>query len=324
MDGSYSWCADGTGVRIYIIDTGVLDSHSEFATNRVDTLPELQSYFQSFGPSYELGYQCWTSSVDNFSMNAMHGTGVASVAGGVKFGVAKGATIVDARALPCSGVPDVWHITKTVDWICRLDPRRVAGMSVINMSFEFLYSQTNPDYQAMNATINAAVDTYNIPVVSAAGNDSGNIFWYSPANAARSITVGGLSSASDTAWTYSNYGGISFYAPAENVESASTMTPTTFPTDHEWPRSEVEGSPWLGCRAFDQSGNQYSINCESGTSFAAPHVAGAIARYLQRHPGASRDQIVSALQSMNSAHSGVQVAMPGSGSAPLLNFIECP
>src|SRR5205823_13801653 len=109
--------------------------------------------FRSFGSTYDIGAQCWTpdyQGTDGRSLNAMHGTATASIAGGIKFGVAKGATIVDARAVQCSGNPDVWHVTKAIDWICTRDTRRVAGLSVINLSLEFLYSQTNPDFQAMD------------------------------------------------------------------------------------------------------------------------------------------------------------------------------
>src|SRR6202043_1331315 len=101
-DNSYSWCADGTGVRIYMIDTGVLPTNSEFAPSRVDSLPELKSYLASLG--HDPGFQCWDPSIDDFGLNAMHGTATASIAGGVRFGVAKGATIVDARGATCGEI----------------------------------------------------------------------------------------------------------------------------------------------------------------------------------------------------------------------------
>jgi hypothetical protein len=61
------------------------------------------------------------------------------------------------------------------------------------------------------------------------------------------------------------------------------------------------------------------------SSFAAPYMSGVIARYLQRHPGSTRDQIVTALQNMNATYSGVQIPPPGGGTAmPVLVFNECP
>jgi subtilisin family serine protease len=326
LDNSYSWCVDGSGVRVYILDSGVLSSHPEFG-GRVEDQGSpgttLQNYLNSQGVNF--GTQCWTQSgQDALSPLGAHGTGVASIAAGSQLGVAKGATIVDARSAPCNGQGTNAFFTAVIDWICRLDTHRVAGQSVINISSVILGQSS--DANALSAQIATAVDTYNIPVVVSAGNFNDNVFWYSPANAARAITVGGLNRDSDTRWccftvgstTFgSNYGfGTAFYAPAQRVEAASTTIRQIIPAlDHDYYRSELNGCA-----------NDYADTCTSGTSFAAPHMTGVVARYLQRQPGATRDAIVSTLQSMNQTYAGgACVTEPNSGPCvPVLVFKECP
>jgi subtilisin family serine protease len=313
LDGSYGWCSSGTGARIYLIDTGIYGSHAEFE-GRVDSLPELATYLTGLNPSQGLGAQCWSQ--QDFRAAASHGTATASVAGGTNLGVAKGATLVDARGANCGGGFTSYRVTKIVDWICRLGPRATPGRMIINMSFSGLYHQGDPDDAALQSQINEAVDRYNIPVVCAAGNAGGNEFWYSPGNAARAITVGGLNKDSDTRWSFSNYGyTTSFYAPAQYVEAASTVVKDLFPSlTRDQYRSELS----------DCTGSYPNDTCTSGTSFAAPHMSGVIARYLERHPGSTRDQIVSALSSLSAANSGARVTEPGGGTQPVLVVGQCP
>src|SRR5205823_3410859 len=131
--------------------------------------------------------------------------------------------------------------------------------SVINMSFTGWYHQGDPNDLALQQEINAAVDTYNIPVVCAAGNFADNEFWYSPGNALRAITVGGLNQDQDTIWSHSNYGHTtSFYAPAQFVEAASTTVRAFSPS---YPRDQYRSELTGGADYFD--------TCTSGTSFAA-------------------------------------------------------
>lgn len=60
LDDTYTMCADGAGVRAYVLDTGVFDQHPEYL-GRVDDAPELQSYFVANGLSTGQG-PCWMES----------------------------------------------------------------------------------------------------------------------------------------------------------------------------------------------------------------------------------------------------------------------
>ncbi|HUP63856.1 MAG TPA: S8 family serine peptidase [Thermoanaerobaculia bacterium] len=167
LDDSYSYATTGSGVRIYVVDSGVRPDHAEFQ-GRVDPAPDLQQTMLDAGLSH--GAPCWES-IHN--PESSHGTSVASVAAGKKFGVARMATIVDARAFNCFGDADAVHINKVLEWIIQDPNRQISGTSswypsVVNLSFAF--SKYEEGMTTTNAWIDTLVNTYNIKVVSAAGN----------------------------------------------------------------------------------------------------------------------------------------------------------
>ncbi len=283
VNNSYTYCYNGAGVRAYIVDTGVRPDYGDIA-GRVDSaipLKNLLGGYPSTNPTYLNPRDCWNSDPDKNNPEAAHGTGVATIVGGTVWGVAKGVTLVDARANDCAGKGNTTRMLRVIQWICQEDVNRAGHASVINISSAALGQYTG----ALNSGITSAVDTYNIPVVTAAGNFSDNAFWYWPGNSDRTINVGGLNQNGDTLWSYSNYGfNIEFYAPAQYVESGALLIQGGFQLRDEY-RSETSNCA-----------NNYYDTCTSGTSFAAPHVTGVIARYRQAHPNDPRNTIVNALK----------------------------
>ena len=149
--GTYSYESDGSGVDIYIVDSGVMASHNEFATN--DNVTTGGNFVVHLGDDAPADDPCedlqspgneWTS-----SYYASHGTGVAASAAGWDLGVAKGARIIPVKVAPCRafnrfdpfdygeyGEPDLIATAWGLDWI--LEQVQISGRkSVVNMSFFF-------------------------------------------------------------------------------------------------------------------------------------------------------------------------------------------
>ncbi len=114
----------------------------------------------------------------------------------------------------------------------------------------------------------------------AAGNDNRLACNYSPARAANAITVGSTTS-SDARSSFSNYGScLDIFAPGSDITSA-------------WHTSDT------------------ATNTISGTSMAAPHVAGVAALYLQGNTAASPATVRNAI--VDTSTTGVLSSI-GSGS----------
>ena len=152
------------------------------------------------------------------------------------------------------------------------------GMDVINLSLG--EPEIEPSRDIVVAAIDNAADAGVVTVV-AAGNefgDAGKGSVGSPGTAPQAITV-----AASTE-------GIN--GPADVIAGFSSSGPT--PTSLQMkPDVTAPGVDVLS----SLPGNQWSDHDWSGTSMAAPHVAGAVALLKERHPGWTVEQIKSALES---------------------------
>jgi len=187
-----------------------------------------------------------------------HGTHVAGTVGGSTWGVAKGVQLYSVRVLDNRGSGSLAGVMGGVDWVTGRKVANPTHAIVANMS---LSGGVMPDLDnAVRNSINAGV-TY----VVAASNDGADACNYSPARVAEAVTIGATNS-SDTRPSWSNFGPcVDLFAPGVSITSAWHIGPTT------------------------------RTNTISGTSMAAPHVAGAAALYLASNPGASPAQVFSAI-----------------------------
>lgn len=190
LNGTYIYNTTATNVRAYIIDSGVLASHTQFG-GRV-----------SGGASY-ISDGRGTSDCNG------HGTHVAGTVAGSVHGVAKGARIVPVRVFGCTGGSSNSTIIAGIDWV-RANHVKPA---VANMSLGGGASSATDT--ATNNLINAGVT-----VVVAAGNNNANACNYSPARVANAITVGSTTNT-DARSSFSNFGTcVNIFAPGSSITSA--------------------------------------------------------------------------------------------------------
>jgi subtilisin family serine protease len=154
--------------------------------------------------------------------------------------------------------------------------------AVANMSLGGSGTNTTMNNAVANS-INAGV-SYAI----AAGNSNANACNFSPAQVSTAITVGSTQS-NDARSSFSNFGTcVNIFAPGTSITSA-------------WHSSNS------------------ATNTISGTSMAAPHVAGAAALVLSANPSFSPAQVMNRL--ISDATTGV-ISNVGSGSPNRLLFVD--
>ena len=192
----------------------------------------------------------YTPSDKGGSDNNGHGTHVAGTAGGSSSGVAKGVTIVPVRVLNSCGSGAVEMVRLGLEWILA---NHVAGeRAVVNMSIGFDTVSTSIDTAVQNLIAEG------VPVVAAAGNSGTSSCNTTPAGTLGTFSVG-ASTYIDSEASFSNFGEcVDLFAPGYDIVSSWPMLSTS--------SSVVEANEYFR---------------EYGTSMAAPHVSGAVARYLQ-------------------------------------------
>ena len=209
LDAQYNYTPTGAGVHVYVIDTGIRTTHTQFG-GRASVA------FDSMGGN---GQDC----------NG-HGTHVSGTIGGSTYGVAKGVTLHAVRVLDCSGNGTDSTVISGVDWVTahRITPA-VANMSLGGGASTALDT-------AVQNSINAGV-TYAI----AAGNDYGvDACTESPGRVAAALTVGSTTST-DAKSDFSNIGAcVDIFAPGSSILSSwstsdtatNTISGTSMATPH--------------------------------------------------------------------------------------------
>jgi subtilisin family serine protease len=209
-----------------------------------------------------------------------HGTHVAGTTGGTVYGVAKSVTLVPVRVLDCNGSGAWSGVIAGMDWVTA-NARKPA---VANLSLGGGANSSVDD--AVRRTIASGVT-----VVVAAGNGdflgrAQNACNSSPARVTEALTVGATNNQ-DAKASWSNFGScLDLFAPGVGITAA-------------WHTSNT------------------ATNTISGTSMAAPHVAGVAALHLEGNRSATPSAVGTVIT--GSATPG-KVTSAGTGSPNLLLY----
>lgn len=200
LNGQFSVQQGGKDVSVYILDSGVRITHSEF------------QQVQSGRSRAHFGTDVVNRLHQSVDVSG-HGTHVAGIVAGKTYGVAKEATIVSVRVLDRDGNGHVSHLLEGLQWTMTHVREKNPPAALVVMSVS----------TRRNKILNDAVDGIiksGLAVVTAAGNAGNDSCAYSPASATSAITVA-ASNINDSRSSFSNFGGcINLYAPGENIVSA--------------------------------------------------------------------------------------------------------
>ena len=259
LNDTYVSGASGSGVDVYVVDTGILAGHIDF------------------GGRVSGGFNALDDNAGTSDCNG-HGTHVAGVVGGAAYGVAKSATLVPVRTLDCNGAGSISTLLAGLEWILQ-DHAQSGRPGVVNMSLNGDASSALDD--EVNRLVAAGLTT-----VVAAGNNNQDACRTSPARVPAAITVG-ASTENDERASFSNYGNcVDIFAPGSNIIS-------------DWYSSSTASA------------------ISSGTSSAAPFVAGVAALCLETYPNATPNNVA---QTILSQSTGDLLTRVGDGSPNRLLF----
>lgn len=238
----------GTGGHIYLVDTGLYAEHEQFVGRNINNL------YSNFG--------------DDFSDSVGHGTAVGSVIIGNSQGVSTNAMLHNVKLFnDATGDITIGEIIDTLDAVLvhhnandPSNPKVVCLPWVTNQS-NFLDNKI----KEMNSS--------NLVVVAAAGNNGQDVNNYSPAGIKSIITVGAydedynVTAFTNVPWTdpgvsyYTNYGAsLDIFALGVNISCAAIS-----------------------------SNDAYIL--ASGTSISAGLVAGAAIQWINNYPGKTSAEI---------------------------------
>ncbi|KAI9595170.1 putative alkaline serine protease [Syncephalis fuscata] len=179
----------GEGVDIWIVDTGVQESHADFEGRA--------KLIKSF-----------VTGEANADLNG-HGTHVAGTVGSATYGVAKKAKIYGVKVLNGRGSGTISGVLAGIQYVAQ---NARPGKSVVNMSLGGGKSKVIDD------AVNAAVEA-GIAFIVAAGNNAGDACAGSPSGASSAFAVA-ASDKTDKQAYFSNFGNcVKVYAPGVDITS---------------------------------------------------------------------------------------------------------
>ncbi|MBQ0891238.1 S8 family serine peptidase [Streptomyces sp. RM72] len=287
-----AWAAgyDGKGVKVAVLDTGVDSGHADLPQG-TKVVAE-----RNFTPSPDAR--------DRFG----HGTHVASTVAGTGArsdgrykGVAPGARIISGKVLGDDGSGDDAGIIAGMEWAV------AEGARIVNLS---LGGADTPGTDPLEEAVDRLSRDSGTLFVIAAGNDGpGDSTLGSPGTADEALTVGAVDSGERIA---------PFSSRGPRLVDAAVKPDVTAP-GVDITAAAAEGSLFDLDPGIPHPAPGYLTI--SGTSMATPHVAGAAAVLLQRHPEWTGRQLKAALVA-STADGGLGSYLQGSGRVDVPAALE--
>ena len=270
----------GKNIKIGILDTGIDYTHPDLG--------------QGFGAGFKVvdGYDFVNNDPDPMDDHG-HGTHVAGIAaanGATYKGVAPDAQLVAYKVLGSNGSGyDSWilaAIERAVD--PDENPATEDALDVVSMSLGRPPDGTEPLSEAVNNAVMKGV-----VFCIAAGNAGLNLTIGTPGIAANAITVGATDNQLNTA-----------------------------PFSSRGPTEQLRLKPEVAAPGVDISSTflQHGYQSMSGTSMATPHVAGAVALILEKHPDLTPAMIKSLL--MTTAQTSLTSSSPWEQGAGVIDVYQ--
>ena len=272
----------GEGARIAIVDTGIDLEH-----------PDLGNVNEELGAAFVLNDDVPERGPDDPSGHGTHVAGTAAATGEVGVvGTAPDAELIPIRVFPKSGGATFGDILAGIDYAAEI------GADVANFSLGIPgVQEPGADVNKLKSTVQTVFQSATrrgTVITGSAGNDSGNLQqgggFTLPNSVPAAITVSATSPA-DTLSFYSNYGtsDIDIAAPGGWYETIPrTIGETGEPNDIPFPFNGVlstyptDAGSSVGLPGYDFL---------SGTSMAAPQVAGLVGLVRSLDPSLNANQV---------------------------------
>ena len=198
-------------VRVFVLDTGINESHQDLNSNI-----EMEYAFNFAGP-------------DSFDVTDVHGhgTNVAGVVAGSRTGVCPDVQLIPLKVANDRGGLSLGDLTESLDYIIALSKSELSGKKIIiNLSYNSGWSYSpNAEFEEYFEIIFSSLEAENIIFVSSSGNDGQDIdlrYVYPTSNENPNyLAAGSINSAGQLSY-FSNYGETTVEIAAPGSEIITT------------------------------------------------------------------------------------------------------